>query len=209
MAEYTVLTGLVFLGVIPVVVWESMGLVRAGFDNAFWDSALEEKLPRIAEHRTAWQRQGIAWVVIAALLGAGFVSLTFQLATEGETGWAAVALGGFLVTAAAFAAAIVLMVVTIATAADIHRETGTLPPWAMPSWTSSWLVERVFLVVANLAYVAWGVGIVGSGFPATWVGWFALVTGALVAGWVSLSEKFFPHLVLVVPIALGIALVIH
>ena len=72
------------------------------------------------------------------------------------------------------------------------------------------IVSCVSIVVAaNAAYVAWGVAILRSGFPADWVGWVAIVTGVLIALWASLTDDWFQHLTLITPIALAIALLLY
>jgi hypothetical protein len=209
MAEDTVLVGLVLLGVVPFVVWDAVSTMRAGFDNAFWAQPLEAKMSRIAEQRDAWQRLGTAWIYICVLLMAGLVAFTFQLAAVGESGWAGIGLGAFILTAVGFVTSVALMASTIAYASDAMVDGGPLPAWAMPAWTATWWLERAFIIGANLAYVAWGVGIVASGFPATWVGWVAIVSGGLIAVWASLSEYFFQHMVLITPVLLGVALLLH
>lgn len=209
MAEDTVLVGVVLLGVVPFVVWDAVSSVRAGFDNSFWAQPLEGKMGRIAEQRGAWQRLGSTWMYICVLLAAGFAAFTFQLGGAGETTWAGIGFGTFILTATGFVTAVALMVATIGHASDATGDGDTLPAWAMPAWTASWWLERAFVIGANLAYVAWGIGIVASGFPATWVGWVAIVSGVLIAVWSAVREYFFQHMVLITPIALGIALLIY
>jgi hypothetical protein len=70
-------------------------------------------------------------------------------------------------------------------------------------------LERAFVIGANLAYMACGIGIVTSGFPAPWAGWIAIASGALIAACASLREYFFQHMVLITPIILGIALILY
>lgn len=52
-------------------------------------------------------------------------------------------------------------------------------------------------------------GILGSGFPADWAGWVAIVSGGFIAAWAALRDYFYQHMVLITPIALGIALVLY
>jgi hypothetical protein len=209
MAEDTALVGFVLLGVVPFVVWDAVSTLRAGFDNAFWAQPLEAKMGRIAEQRDAWQRLGVAWIYIGVLLAAGFAAFSTQLSGAGESAWAAIGFGSFMLTAAAFVTSVALMVATIASASDAMVDGDAVPAWAMPAWTATWWLERTFVIGANVAYVAWGIGIVASGFPATWVGWVAIITGGAIAIWASLREYFFQHMVLITPVVLGVALVIY
>lgn len=202
------LVGVVLLGVIPFVVWDGISSVRAGFDNAFWMRPLEEKMTAIVAVRDAWHRIGIVWIFVSGLLAAGFTAFSFQLVSAGEPVLAALGLGAFLLTAIGFTWAALLMVSTISRAAEVHAESGDVPPWALPAWTSTWWIERAFIIGANLAYIAWGAAIVSSGYPATWAGWVAIVSGAVLVAWVSLREYFFQHLVLITPIAIGMALLV-
>lgn len=201
------MVGVTLLGVIPFVVWDAVSSLRAGFDSAFWALPLDAKLGRIPDRRGAWQGLGIVWIFINVLLAAGFTAFTVQLAGAGEPVWAALGLGAFLVGAIAFPIGVLFMVTTIAEASAEHGE--GVPGWAQAVWRSSWWLERTFVITANLAYVAWGIGMVSSGFPATWAGWVAIATGALIAAWASLREYFFQHMVLVTPIVLGVALLLH
>lgn len=208
MPDDTVIVGIVLLAVVPFVAADAVSGLRAGFDNAFWAQPLDAKLERIPGSRDAWQRLGIVWIFIGVLLAGGLTAFTFQLAGEGETAWAAIGLGAFLPAALAFGPAAALMVATVAEAADRRAETGRTPAWVQPAWRSTWWLERTFVIGANLAYVAWGVGIVRTGFPAEWAGWVAIVSGALIAAWASLRESFFQHMVLLTPIVLGVALLL-
>lgn len=208
MSEDSVIAGLALVAVVPFVAWDAVGSLRAGFDNAFWARPLEGKMERIDRQRPAWHRLGIVWLYINVLLAAGLTAFTFQLAAHGEEVWAALGLGAFLLGAAVFLSGAVLMVTTIGHAAGERDEDGSVPPWAFPVWQSTWWSERFFVIGANLAYVAWGIGIVAGGFPATWAGWVAIASGALIAAWASLREYFFQHMVLVTPLVLGVALIL-
>ena len=204
MPSDAVITGWVLLAVLPLVVWDGVGGMRAGFDNAFWAKPLSDKLPLIAEQRRVWDRLSLIWLPITALLVAGLTAFAFQLSATGDGVWGVLGLGVFIPVATVFMATIPLMATTIGRAAA----DGSVPAWAEPVWQASGWLERAFVVGANLAYVSMGVGIVASGYPAEWAGWVAIVSGALLAVWASLRDYFFQHMTLVTPLALGVALLL-
>jgi hypothetical protein len=204
----TFFVGCVLLAVVPFVVWDAISTMRGGFDNAFWARSLEGKMDHIPDERATWHRIGIVWVPINLILSGGLAAFVFLLAGEGEAVWGAIGLGVFLLLAAAFLPGALLMMTTVSHAAEERRQSGSTPAWVQPVWQSTWWIERAFIVGANLAYVAWGVGIVKSGFPAPWAGWVAIVTGTVIAAWASLREYFFQHMVLITPLVLGVALLL-
>lgn len=77
-------------------------------------------------------------------------------------------------------------------------------------WTAASWAEMSYIMLTSLAYVAWGVGVVNSGFPATWAGWASMAVGGLsvIGLMIAPSRIGFPQLPLRVPIVLGILLVI-
>jgi hypothetical protein len=208
MPQDATLVGWVLVAVLPVVVWDTINTYRGGFDNAFWQLTLDEKLDRIPDHVREWHRLSLDWVVINGLLIAGLAAFTFQLSAAGEPAWAALGFGAFLLVAIAFVVVVLFMSTAVSSASIVRRESGTTPDWLASVWQASWWVERSFVIGANLAYVAWGVGIVDSGFPSEWVGWVAIITGGLIALWASFSDYIFQHLALLTPIALGVALIL-
>lgn len=209
MAEHTVVVGVVLLAVVPFVVVDAVGGMRAGFDSAFWARPLDEKLDRIPAARRPWERLGIVWLFVGLLLTGALTAFTFQLSEQGEGVLAALGLGVFLPAAAAFLPLVAMMVAAASTAADRRSETGETPAWLHPVWNAAWWLERCFVVGANLAYVAWGWAMVASGFPAEWAGWVAIVSGAAIAAWASLRDYFFQHMVLFTPIVVGVALILY
>ncbi len=207
--EHTVVVGLVLLAVVPFAVGDAVSSLRAGFDNSFWALPLDEKLDRIVERRQAWRRLGMVWLFIIILMASGLTAFTLQLAEAGEAVWAALGLGAFLIGAGSFLAGALPMITAVEAAAVVRRDTGATPPWLQPAWDAGGWLERTFVIAANLAYVAWGVAIVRSGFPSDWVGWVAVVSGGLIAAWASLSDYWFQHMTLLTPIAVGIALLLY
>ncbi len=207
--EHTLTVGIVLLGVVPLVVIDAISTLRAGFNNAFWERPLEEKLPLIAERRTAWRRLAIAWIFVLGIVAAGLTAFTFQVAAAGEGVWAALGLGAFLVGAASFLAGAMPMITTVEAGAVERARTGLTPPWMQPAWDAGGWLERGFIITANLGYVALGVAILRSGFPADWAGWVAVISGVFLAAWAALREDWFQHMTLVTPLALGVALVLY
>ena len=208
MPEHTVLVGVVLLAVVPFIAWDTVSSLRAGFDNAFWALPLEEKLPRIAEQPAAWRRLGTTWIYVVVLMTAGFTAFGFQLGAAGEPVLAALGLGAVLVGALGFVIGVLPMTTTVAAAAVVKRETSTSPGWLKPMWDSFGMMERTFVIAANLAYAAWGVAIVDSGFPAEWAGWVAFVSGLLLAVWAAAQDYFFQHMTLITPLVVGVALLL-
>lgn len=208
MPEHTTLVGYVLLAVVPLIVWDAVGSLRAGFDSAFWALSLEEKLPRIAERSAAWRRLGTIWVFVIALLASGFTAFAAQLGMAGEPELAALGLGAFVTGAVAFLFVVLPMVMAVDQVAQTRDDGDEVPGWARAVWDSSWRFERFFVVTANLAYVVWGLAIIDSGFPASWVGWVAGGSGLLIAGWASVRDYFFQHMTLITPIVVGIALIL-
>jgi len=198
------ITGWVLLAVVPLVVWDGAGGMRAGFDSAFWAKPLPEKLPLIADRRRAWDRLSLVWLPITVLLSAGLTAFAFQLAGTEDGVWGLLGLGVFLPLATVFMGTISLMATTIGRAAA----DGSVPAWAEPVWQASGWVERAFVIGANLAYVSIGVGVVASGYPAEWAGWVAIASGAGIALWASLRDYFFQHMTLITPLSLGVALLL-
>ena len=196
--------GCVLLAVVPLVLWDGFGGMRAGFDSAFWARPLVDKMPLIVSRRRVWDRLSIIWVPINALVSAGLTAFAFQLAATDDGVWGVLGLGVFIPLATVFIATIVLTAATIGRAA----EEGTVPAWAEPVWQASGWVERAFVIGANVAYVSMGVGIVSSGYPAEWVGWVAIASGAFIAVWASTRDYFFQHMTLITPLALGVALLL-
>jgi multidrug transporter EmrE-like cation transporter len=77
-------------------------------------------------------------------------------------------------------------------------------------WTAAGWAETTYIILASLAYVVWGLGMVSSGFPSAWAGWASIAIGGLsVVGVMIAPERLgFPQLPVLVPIVVGVALVI-
>jgi hypothetical protein len=202
----SLIIGCVLLAVVPLIVWDGTSAMRAGFDNAFWAKPLPDKLGQVAARRRQWNRLAIVWIPATLLVTAGLTAFAFQLTAAGEGVWAGLGLGALIPIAAIFVLTALLIATTVGHAAE--ASTSEVPAWVGPVWLASWWVERSLVIAANVAYVALGVGIVSSGYPAEWAGWVAIVSGALLALWASLRDYLFQHLILITPLALGVALIL-
>ena len=207
--EHTLTVGIVLLTVVPLVAIDAVSTLRAGFNNAFWEKPLEEKLHLIAARHAAWRRLGIVWIFVLGAVASGLTAFTFQMAAAGEGVWAALGLGAFLTGAASFLAGAMPMITTVAAGALERQRTGSAPPWMQPAWDAGGWLERGFIITANLGYVAIGVAILRSGFPADWAGWVAVISGTVLAAWAALREDWFQHMTLVTPLVVGVALLLY
>ena len=93
-------------------------------------------------------------------------------------------------------------------AARERDTTGETPTWLEGLWNGAWWAELTYVLAANVAFVAWGVGILEVGYPARWMGWTMVVFGSLTVAWAAATRSVFPQLGLLLPFVLGIALVL-
>jgi hypothetical protein len=107
-------------------------------------------------------------ILLLATATAGLSAFSVLLGQAGEGPLAAVALGSFLLGAFGFVAAIFLQFGPAVLAARVRRATGTTPGWLEPMWTAAGWAETTYIILASLAYVVWGLGMVSSGFPSAW-----------------------------------------
>ncbi len=205
----TVTVGILLLLIVPLLFIEFPAYTRGRYTKQFWNLDLDDKLDHIGAQPEYWTRMGVAWLPILTLLAAGMTGFAFQLA-ERDTGVVAfAALGGFLLGTFAWLVGVIIQTIGMRSAAQIRRETGTTPDWLAVAWTTAWWSELTFVLSANLAFVAWGIIMIDTGFPATWMGWTAVIIGALAIGIVLFVREAFPQLGVLVPVILGVALVIH
>jgi hypothetical protein len=204
------LAGFILLLLVPLLVADVVIEARARFTGAFWASERDRKLEHIADHSRPWVWLGIGLIVMLAAATAGLSAFSVLLGQAGEGALAAAALGSFLLGTFGFVAAISLQFGPSGVAARVRRDTGATPGWLEPMWTAASWAETSYIILASLAYVAWGVGMVKSGFPATWAGWASIAVGGLSVIGVAIApfRLGFPQLPLLVPIVLGVALVI-
>jgi hypothetical protein len=97
----------------------------------------------------------LPWFPILAVTTAGLVGLSFLLADV--TGWAA--FGVFMLAAEAWLVVMSLQNGTTTVAAQRRAQTGGTPDWAVAVWQAGFVLERVWIVLANLAAVGYGVAV--------------------------------------------------
>ncbi|HUF15114.1 MAG TPA: hypothetical protein VMQ46_04445 [Acidimicrobiia bacterium] len=204
------LVGFILLLLVPLLVADGVIEARGGFTGAFWASERGAKLEHIAEYPRHWAWIGTGLILMIVAATAGLSAFSVLLGQAGEGIPAAVALGSFLLGAFGFVAGIFLQFGPSEIAARVRRDTGTTPGWLDPMWTAASWAETTYIILASLAYVAWGVGMVKSGLPSAWAGWASMAIGGLsvIGVMIAPSRLGFPQLPLLVPIVLGVALVI-
>jgi hypothetical protein len=206
----TRLVGSILLLLVPLLVADGVIEMRGRYNSAFWTSDLDRKLDHIPGYARHWVWVGIGMILLLATATAGLSAFSVLLGQAGEGPLAAVALGSFLLGAFGFVAAIFLQFGPAVLAARVRRATGTTPGWLEPMWTAAGWAETTYIILASLAYVVWGLGMVSSGFPSAWAGWASIAIGGLsVVGVMIAPDRLgFPQLPLLVPIVVGVALVI-
>ncbi len=204
------LVGFILLLLVPLLVADGLMEARGRYNSAFWASDLDRKLVHILEFPRHWVWVGSGMIVLLATATAGLSAFSVLLGQAGEGILAAVALGSFLLGVFGFVAAIFLQFGPVKVAARIRRDTGTTPGWLEPMWMAASWAETTYIILASLAYVVWGLGMVKSGFPSAWAGWASIAIGGLSAVGVMIAPARlgFPQLPLLVPIVVGVALVI-
>ena len=95
---------------------------------------------------------------------------------------------------------------TTTVAAQRRAQTGDTPDWAVAVWQAGLVLERVWIVLANLAAVGYGVAGLRTDVLPGWLGWAAIVVGVAIPILVLLTRDGFPELALPVPLTLGVAL---
>lgn len=198
-------TGVVLLALVPLLVVEGVGYTRAKMGGEFWRRPLEEKLDHIGGHIREWWVLGIAWVGMLAVTLAGMAGVVFLLADE--LAW--IGFGALVVAVTAWYVGVTIQTAGLAVAAGQYAEAGSTPSWVHPLWHVGWMCELSWVFLANLAYVAIGVAILDGDVLAAWAGWTAIGIGVVfMAAVVVFSNQAFPHLGLLVPLVLGVALLL-
>lgn len=204
------LAGIILLLLVPLLVADGVIEARGRYNGAFWASALDRKLEHIPEYSRHWKWIGVGLILMLTAATAGLSAFSALLGQAGEGPLAAAALGSFLLGAFAFVVGIFLQFGPAEVAARIRRDTGTTPGWLAPMWTAATWAETTYIMLAGVAYVVWGLGMVTSGFPSAWAGWASIAMGGLsvVGVMIAPARLGFPQLPLLVPIVVGVALVI-
>lgn len=206
----TRLVGFILLLLVPLLVADGVIEKRGRYNSAFWTSDLDGKLDHIPGYARHWVWVGIGMILQLAAATAGLSAFSVLLGQAGEGALAAIALGFFLLGAFGFVAAIFLQFGPAVLAARVRRDTGATPEWLEPMWTAARWAETAYIILASLAYVVWGLGMVSSGFPSAWAGWASIAIGgsSAVGVMIAPARLGFPQLPLLVPIVGGVALVI-
>ena len=205
----TVVAGIALLLIVPFLLLEFPAYRRGGYSGAFWRKPLEEKLDHIATQPAYWTRMGVMWLPILVLAVAGMTAFSFQLASKGAAAWSFLALGAFITGSFAWLNGSLIQTTVVRVAARVKADTGSTPDWLDAGWTMAWWSELTYVSATNLAFVAWGIGILDTGYPANWMGWAAIALGVIAILMIGLAREAFPHLGVIVPIVLGIALVTY
>lgn len=205
----TIIVGILLVLIGPLLLVEYPAYSRGGYTSAFWSLPRDDKLDHIGTEPAHWVRLGANWIPMLTLAVAGLAGFAYQLAAAGGGTLAWVGLGAYLFGAVAWLVGVLAQSVGIRIAAELRRDTGTNPDWVDVAWTTAWWSELTYVLVANLAFIAWGIAILDTGFPAEWVGWTAVLLGALAIAMVGLLREAFPQLGVLVPIVLGVALLLH
>lgn len=179
-----------------------------GFNAAFWKLPLDGKLEFVHDHRRDWWGEAIAGVVALFVTTSGVGGLTYLLSDAGEPVTAFVALGGYLVAMSAWVFGLIAQTAGFPRAASQRAHSGQTPDWIRGIFAAAYLAEGVWVIGANLAYIAVGVAMLQSGLVAAWAGWAAVVIGAAIPVAVAVFRDGFPQLPYLVPFVVGIALLI-
>ncbi|HEY9378057.1 MAG TPA: hypothetical protein VIQ02_13300 [Jiangellaceae bacterium] len=202
MTGAAVLAGGLLIAPVAFSVVEMVGYRRGHFGRTFWESPLDAKLDHVGQHSHAWWLMILPWFPILAVTTAGLAGLSFLLADV--TGWAA--FGVFMLAAEAWLIVLSLQNGTTTVAALRRAQTGDTPDWAVAVWQAGFVLERVWIVLANVAAVGYGVAVLRTDVLPGWLGWSAIVVGLAIPILVLLTRDGFPELALPVPLVLGIAL---
>jgi hypothetical protein len=205
----TLAIGIILLLIVPLLFVEYPAYKRGRYTSQFWNLELEDKLDHIADQPEYWTRMGSIWPPILALAAAGMTGFTFQLASHDDGFLVFAALGLFLLGTVAWLVGSVIQTVAVRVGALRRKETGETPDWFDVAWTGAWWAELTFVLSANVAFLTWGLLMVDTGFPATWMGWTAVIMALIALVMILFVREVFPHLGILVPIVLGVALVIH
>lgn len=201
--------GLLLMAGIGVIAIEAVGYNRGGYNSAFWQLPLDDKLNRIAEHRWEWWWIATWELVGLFLMTGGLAGLTSLLVAEGEPVLASVAFGGYLVALFAWVSGLLAQTAAGSQAAAQRADSGETPTWIHPIWETAYFGEGAWIVGSNLAYALIGVAILQSGLVGAWAGWAALGVGLMIPVAFAATRFGFPQLGVIVPFILGVAVLIE
>lgn len=204
----SVVVGIVLLLILPSLFIEVPASRRGGYDAAFWRLAIDDKLDHIAQQPVHWTRLGLVWLANLALAAAGMTAFTYQLASAGSGTLAFLALGAFLFGIAAWLVGALMQTAVVRHAARVRAAGGATPDWLQAFWDLGGWAELAYVGAANAASIVWGIAMLDAGFPADWMGWTAIALGALALAIVAFTREAFPHLGVLMPLVLGVALIV-
>lgn len=204
------MTGATAVGIILVlpvflIVVETVGYRGSPFGkSAFWRLSLDEKLDLIVVHERAWRRTYAVWLPQLGVMTAGMAGVAYLLADP--IAW--VGFGLFVVGVASWLMAATITPTAMTAAARVRQDTGETPAWVHPFWQAGWVQEVTWVVAGNLAGAAYGASVVRTGLLPHWLGWAVVAVGLAEVTVATITREVFPHMVLPIPIALGIALLV-
>ena len=202
MTDAAALVGGLLIAHVVFCAVEFVGYRRGRFGWEFWESPLDAKLDHVGRHNSAWWLMTLPWFPILAVTTAGLAALAFLLADV--TGWAA--FGVFVLAVAAWLIVLSVQNATTTVAAQRQALTGRTPDWAVAAWQVGYVLERVWIVFANLAAIGYGVAVLRTALLPNWLGWAAIAVGLAIPIIVLLTRDGFPELALPAYLTLGVAL---
>jgi hypothetical protein len=194
--------GVVLLAVIPLVAYEATAEMSGRFDSAFWSLSLSDKLPRIAAQTRRWLRFSRTWMIIPVIPAIGF--LVAAVAGLGVSAWIWLGVGLAVVTAPPTILMFAIQGKGMANAA----EGGGVPGWLEGLWPVLYDLERMYVVAMSLASFMIGLGLLDGLVLDHWVAWAMMIGPGLVAVVAVGTDFFFPHMALLGPVILGVAMLI-
>ncbi|MDX1467906.1 MAG: hypothetical protein R3258_01050 [Acidimicrobiia bacterium] len=203
------LTGLLLVSGVLVVVIQTPGYRRGGFDGAFWRLPLADQLDQIGEKNREWWWVAGWSVVGVVLMTGGLVSLAALLGEAGEPALSFSGAGVYLVAMAAWMFGLAVSYAAMSEAAKQKRATGETPSWVAPLGSAAYVSEVTWVIAANLAYILVGVAVLATGLLPSWAGWSAVGIGAGLAVLVALTRYAFPQMSDLAPFALGVAAILE
>ena len=203
------LAGVVLLLLLPLLVADGVISAWGRFMGAFWASERDWKA---RTHRGSPTSMGGDGGGVDSDAGGGHRRMSafgVLLSHDGEWLLASIALGVFVLGVVSMLTTAYVLFGSVGVAAQVRGDSKATPGWLEPMWVAANWAEVSYIVLTGLAYVVLGIGMVRSGFPATWAAWASLaIGGASVIGMVLAPARFtFPQLPLLVPVVLGVALI--
>ena len=202
-------TGLLLISGVVVLVIQTPGYRRGGFDGSFWKLPIAHQLDRIGEKSREWWWIAGWSVVGVVLMTGGLASLVSLLGEAGEPALSFSGLGLYLVAMAAWMFGLAVSYAAMSEAAKQKAETGETPSWVAPLGSAAYVAEATWVIAANIAYVFLGAAVLASGLLPAWAGWSAIGIGSALALLVLLARSGFPQMSDLAPFVLGVAAILE